>query len=290
MEPRVLILGSSGMAGHILTLYLAEKTKFEIVDVGPRRKIGPATRLCDLEDTHHLKKLISESKPNVIVNCTGVLVQASEQRKREAVWFNAYLPHLLSEYCALLGVRLIHLSTDCVFNGEAGPYDENARRDGEAFYDRSKALGEIVDGVNLTVRTSIIGPELRLDGTGLFNWVMMQRSQIRGYRKALWSGVTTLELAKAICFFIETDTSLSGLVHYSVPGGISKYELISKINEVFERNLKIVAVDDPILDKRLVSTRTDLEMSPVDYSTQLLELKEWIYLHPELYPHYLEKA
>jgi len=290
MAFQVMILGSSGMAGHILTHYLTEKTEFEVVDVGPRRKVEPKTLLYDLEDTNLLKNLISEVKPNVIVNCTGVLVQASELRKREAVWFNSYLPHFLSEYCMLSGIRLIHLSTDCVFSGQAGPYDENDHRDGEAFYDRSKALGEIVDNANLTIRTSIIGPELRRDGTGLFNWVMMQRNTIRGYQKALWSGVTTLELAKAICFFIETHTTLSGLVHYSVPGGISKYELISQINEVFERNLKIVAVDDPVLDKRLVSSRTDLKMSPSDYSTQLIELKEWIYSHPDVYPHYLEKA
>jgi dTDP-4-dehydrorhamnose reductase len=290
MEPRILILGSSGMAGHLLSRYLTEKTKSEIIDVGPRRKIGPKTRLCDLENIDCLKSLISETKPNVIVNCTGMLVQASELHKKQAVWVNSFMPHFLSEYCTLSDIRFIHLSTDCVFSGQTGPYRENDHRDGDAFYDRSKALGEIVDGSALTIRTSIIGPELRPDGTGLFNWVMNQYGKIRGYRKTLWSGVTTLELAKAICFFIETNTSLSGLVHYSVPGKISKFELLGEISRVFDKGLEIIPIDEPIMDKRLVSTRMDLKISPVDYATQLLELKKWIYSHPELYPHYLEKV
>ncbi len=289
MPQRVLILGSSGMAGHVLTRYLSEMTELEILDVGPRRKTKSVTRLCDLEDVQQVTRLIYDSKPSAIVNCTGILVKASELRQREAVWFNAYLPHLLSESCNKSGIRLLHLSTDCVFSGRSGPYSERAYRDGDAFYDRSKSLGEIVGGTDLTIRTSIIGPELRPDGTGLFDWIMHQRGEISGYRKALWSGVTTLELAKFIRFLLEENWQLRGLVHYSVSGGISKYELLSEINRIFERGLQIIPIDQPVIDKRLISTRTDLGKEPEGYLSQLAELKEWISSHEDIYFPYMEQ-
>lgn len=290
MKQRTIVLGSSGMAGHILTHYLLGKNSSDVIDIGPRRKIRPETLLCDILDQGSLKSAILESRPNVIVNCMGVLVKASELRKKEAVWINAYLPHFLSELCIASGIRLIHLSTDCVFSGKSGPYREDAYRDGDAFYDRSKALGEIIDDKALTIRTSIIGPELRSDGTGLFDWVMAQHGKVNGYREAFWSGVTTLELARAIGFFIENNTDLRGLIHYSVPGGISKYQLLMKMNEVFDLELEIIGVDKPKLDKRLLSTRADIGVVPVDYSAQLKELKKWIDSHPDLYSNYLEKT
>jgi len=288
MAPKVLVLGSSGMAGHVVALYLRETTDFEIIDVGPRRAVFPTTGLCDLGNEVAVRKLVAEVNPKVIINCTGVLVKASEERKREAVWFNAYLPHLLSELCESAGIRLVHVSTDCVFSGLSGPYTEKSHRDGDAFYDRSKALGELDNGRDLTIRTSIIGPELKAAGTGLFDWAMKQRGQVSGYRKALWSGVTTLELARFVRFLVTENTGLSGLVHFSVPGGASKYELLLAIDETFGRGLVVRPSDEPVLDKRLISTREDLGLEASDYRRQLVELRAWIYSHPSLYPAYSE--
>jgi len=290
MPKRVLIFGSSGMAGHVITLYLREVADCFIFDVGPRKKPFSDSIICDLESLEEIKKLIDSIKPDIIVNCTGVLVKASEQNKREAVWFNAFFPRYLSDLCAGNRIRLIHLSTDCVFSGKSGPYTETSYRDGDAFYDRSKALGEVVDGDDLTIRTSIIGPELKSSGSGLLDWVVRQHGEINGYRRALWSGVTTLELAKYVHFLITNKNHLSGLIHYTVPRGISKYELLLSINKIFDRKLNVRPVDEPVLDKRLLITRADIGMEPARYDKQLQELKNWIDVHYNLYPHYQEQS
>lgn len=290
MSKKVLVLGSSGMAGHVMAMYLRDSTGFEVVDVGPRRPVFPTTLLCNLEDGREVRNLIATVKPDVIVNCTGVLVKASEERKWEAAWFNACLPHLLSELCSTGGIRLIHISTDCVFSGASGPYEEADNRDGKAFYDRSKALGELDNDRDLTIRTSIIGPELKDDATGLFDWAMKQRGHVHGYRKALWSGVTTVELAKFVRYLIIENTNLAGLVHYSVAGGISKLDLLIAMDEIFSLGLLIAPVDEPVLDKRLLCTRDDLGMTPPDYRSQLLELKEWIASHRAQYPVFAERT
>jgi dTDP-4-dehydrorhamnose reductase len=277
------------MAGHLMTLYLRKEGGLDVADVGPRRAVFPGTLIRDLEDPATVRKLVRETEAQVVVNCTGVLVRASEERKREAVWFNSYLPHLLAECCAESGARLIHLSTDCVFSGAKGPYTEASFRDGEAFYDRSKSLGELEDGSSLTIRTSIIGPELRSEGSGLLDWAMRQRGTIRGYRKALWSGVTTLELAKFVLFCIEKKAGISGLVHFSVAGGISKYDLLRLVNEVYGKGLTVEPTDEPVLDKRLICTRRDLGTESASYAEQLKALKAWTDGMPELYPHYSER-
>ena len=286
MRDRVAVIGSSGMAGHVLALYLRESGLSDVADVGPRRKVFGGTVLCDLEDPREVAGLLDRLDPGVLVNCTGVLIRASEERKGEAVWFNAYLPRLLSMLCAERGVRLIHLSTDCVFSGRGGPYSENSLRDGDEFYDRSKALGEVVEKGDLTIRTSIIGPELRASGTGLFDWFMHADGQVKGYRRALWSGVTTLELAKFIRHLVSIQTGLRGLVHYSVEGGISKYGLLGLINETMGSGKEILPVDEPAIDKRLVCTRVDLGMSPAPYDRQIAEIAAWIASHEYLYPDY----
>jgi len=288
MNDRVLILGSSGMAGHLMTVFFRENSDFDVIDVGPRQPVFPKTIVCNIEDALQIRTLLADIMPAVVVNCTGILVEASESRKREAVWFNAYLPHLLSELCLQFGIRLIHLSTDCVFNGLSGPYTEESNRDGIAFYDRSKALGELIEGPEITIRTSIIGPELRADGKGLFDWFMRQQGTIRGFRRTMWSGVTTLELARFVLFCIKENRGLSGLVHYSISEGISKFELLNLINEIFERAIEIAPIDEPIIDKRLICTRRDLGMNPESYRIQISALRTWMKEHSDLYPRYVE--
>jgi len=285
---RILVLGSSGMAGHVVTTYLKDNKVFDVIDVGPRKKITDTTRIVDLENPEAITTLLDDTHPDVLVNCTGVLVKASESNKRDATWFNAYLPRLLSELCVYRKIRLIHLSTDCVFSGANGPYCETSAYDGRDFYDRSKALGEVTEGEDLTIRTSIIGPELRSEGTGLFHWFITQKGKVCGFRKAFWSGVTTLELAKFITYLIESESNIKGLIHYSVPGGISKFHLLEEIQKCFRVTTRIEPLDLPVIDKRLICTRTDLGMVPPEYPQQLQELADWIKLHKEFYPHYKE--
>lgn len=276
------------MFGHVVTQYLRENTKHHIRDIGPRRQVFDRSLLCDLYNKESVVKLIEEYAPDIVVNCVGVLVRASEERKSDAVWFNAYFPHLLSQVCDATGARFLHISTDCVFSGESGPYIESSRKDGIDFYGRTKALGEPCGAHDLTIRTSIIGPELRNSGTGLFEWFLRQEGVVQGYTKALWSGVTTLELAKFIAFVIDELLELNGLVHYAVPGGISKYDLLCEIRKVFKKNIDIQPVASPVLDKRLKNTRRDFCVAPPAYTTQLEELNSWIEGHESFYATFKE--
>lgn len=288
MSRRILVLGSSGMAGHAVTLRLKSNPALEVVDCGPRRRAFPGTLTCDLESPGRIESLLKEVCPDFLINCTGVLVQASRERKREALWVNSLLPRILSEACASRRIKLVHLGTDCVFSGAAGPYREDSFRDGDEFYDRTKALGEVTDGGDLTIRTSIIGPELRADGTGLLHWFLTlpKGAEIKGFRKALWSGVTTLELAGFIEHVVLDRPELSGLAHFSVSGGISKYDLLSMIAGIFGTSVRMTPSDEPVLDKRLICTRKDLGRAPSAYEEQIRVMKDWILSRPDLYPHY----
>jgi dTDP-4-dehydrorhamnose reductase len=286
MESRVLVLGSSGMAGHIVTLALSAKPGLRVFNAGPRRKIFDSTLALDTRDPPAVERLLKQTNPHFVINCVGVLIKASEEDALDAIWHNAYFPRLLSAICARDSRKLIHLSTDCVFSGKNGPYREADFRDGDLVYDRTKALGEVTNGRDLTIRTSIVGPELKENGPGLFNWFMAQRGTIKGYAKVFWSGVTTMQLAVFLLYLITSNPELSGLVHYATPGGISKLELLSLFNDTFHRGIGIDSTDIPMVDKRLIDTRMDFQCKPPAYAQQISAMKLWIDDHARLYPHY----
>jgi dTDP-4-dehydrorhamnose reductase len=285
MESRVLVLGSSGMAGHVITLALAGTSGLRVFDAGPRQKAFGSTLVLDTRNAQAVEGLLADTDPQFVVNCLGVLIRASEISVLDAIWYNAYLPNLLSVLCARASRKLIHLSTDCVFSGKHGPYRENDFRDGDLVYDRTKALGEVTTSHDLTVRTSIVGPELKSSGTGLFHWFMSQTGAVKGYARALWSGVTTVQLASFLVYVITGNPALSGLIHYATHDGISKLELLRLFDEVFHRRLRIDSVDVPALDRRLIDTRGDFPLPP-DYPEQVAVMKMWIDEHAALYPHY----
>src|SRR5699024_5151046 len=135
---------------------------------------------------------------DAIINAVGILNKDAEENKSHAVLLNSYLPHYISNLTKDMNTKVIHMSTDCVFSGKVGSYKEDSLRDGQTFYDRSKALGELENDKDLTFRNSIIGPDMNKNGIGLFNWFMKQNGYIKGFNKAIWTGVTTLTLAKAM--------------------------------------------------------------------------------------------
>lgn len=177
------------------------------------------------------------------------------------------------------------MSTDCVFSGQRGGYTENDFQDGVTFYDRSKALGELNDSKNITLRNSIVGPDINPNGIGLFNWFMQQKKDINGFVKSMWTGQTTLQLAKTMEYAAITRSH--GLVN-SVPNySISKYDLCRLFNKYF-KNGKIIInpVEGVNADKSLKRTNYEFNYLIPDYETQIKELAEWIFKHKELYPHY----
>lgn len=281
---KFLVLGATGMAGHTISIYLRErghdvtafsKTTFKYCT----SIIGDAT------DLAFLKKIIQEGNYDVIINCIGILNQEAEDNKYTATFLNSLLPHFIVDVTKGMKTRLIHMSTDCVFSGKQGNYKEDTFQDGETFYDRSKALGEVVDDKNLTFRNSIIGPDMNPNGIGLFNWFMKQKGIINGYTKAMWTGVTTLTLAKAMERAAED--GLTGLYNLVNNTSISKFDLISLFNKEFKAgDVKILSSTKVIVDKSLVRTREDFEFQVPSYEEMVQEMKEWINNHKQLYPHY----
>jgi len=281
---RILILGSIGMAGHMITLFFKEKG-YDVVAYSMTPFPYCDNIIGNAFETGIFRSMLLKGKYDAVINCIGLLNQAAENNHSDAVYLNSYLPHLIADTIKNIKTKLIHMSTDCVFAGNTGPYDENSLRDGATFYDRSKALGEVDDHKNLTFRNSIIGPDMNENGIGLFNWFMKQKGTIRGFTGALWTGVTTLTLARAMEKAMEDD--LCGLYNLVNNESISKYDLLVLFNRYFRNDsVKILQSDDPKLDKSLRNTRKDFTFVVPSYEQMIQEIKAWVDAHPDLYPHY----
>lgn len=283
---KVLVLGGAGMAGHTISIYFKEAG--HDVTALSRRKVDYCKNINgDITDFESLKKIIVEGQYDAIINAIGILNQDAEDNKSTAVLLNSYLPHFLSDTTKDMKTRIIHMSTDCVFSGEKGGYSETSFRDGETFYDRSKALGELENSKDLTFRNSIIGPDLTEKGIGLFNWFMKQEGQINGFTKAIWTGVTTLTLAKAMEQALKEN--LTGLYNLVNNETISKFELLKLLNKYMKDiKIEILPSDKLSLDKSLINNRKDFSFKVPSYENMVVELKEWIENHKELYPHYFK--
>lgn len=278
------ILGCNGMAGHVISVYLKEqghtvlgfaRTKSKYID----------TINGDAFDTELLRKIITVNNFDVVVNCIGVLNEFAEKDKSSASFLNSYLPHFLAEITSEKTTQIIHISTDCVFSGKQGNYTEDAFCDGQTFYDRSKALGELADSKNLTLRNSIVGPDTQTKGIGLLNWFMQQNGIINGFTKSIWTGQTTLQLAKTI--EKAAAEKVSGLINSVPDHSISKYELLCLFNHYFRSDkIKINPVSGFISDKSLIRTRYDFDYLVPDYNVMVSELAEWMKSHRDMYPHY----
>lgn len=282
---KYLVLGAGGMAGHIITHYLKEQG--EEVEGLERRELSYC-KTYNMDATHFdkLEQIIKENNYDVIINCIGLLNQNAEDNVDLAILLNSYLPHFLAKVTKNMKTKVIQMSTDCVFSGKKGHYTENDFPDGETYYDRTKALGELNDEKNLTFRNSIIGPDINENGIGLFNWFMKQEGEINGFEKSIWTGVTTLTLAKAM--HKASYESLTGLYNLVNNESISKYGLVNLFNKYSNKRLTIYKVDGIVHDKSLHRTRNDFSFEVPSYEQQVKEMFEWINSHKELYPHYFQ--
>lgn len=280
---KAVVLGSAGMAGHVMKGYLGAQPGFSVV--GLARTHTPFTdELIDVTNFNALEQTLIRYKPDYVINCVGILVQQSASDLANAVLINSYLPHFLASLGNKLRFKLIHISTDCVFSGKEGGYSESSFRDGDDNYARTKALGEVVNERDLTIRTSIIGPELKTHGAGLLDWFFKQRGEIKGYTQAFWSGVTTLELAKATQAFLMQN--ISGLYNLCPNAKISKFDLLDLFAKTWEQEISIMPYDAYQIDKSLICTRRDFDYAVPHYQAMLTELKAWMNEHDDYYPHY----
>lgn len=280
MKKKILLFGATGMAGHIAYFYLKSTGKYEITNVVFRNKLTEDSIIVDVANQDEVASLVKEIKPDIILNCIGVLIKGSSKRPDNAILINAYFPHLLKRLADEVGGKLVHISTDCVFSGEKGSYAENDFRDADDIYGRSKALGEIINDKDLTIRTSIIGPELKKEGEGLFNWFMNQSGEVNGYTEAYWGGVTTLELAKAIDNALDND--LTGLVHLTNGHKIAKYNLLQLFKKIWNKNITINPYNGKTADKSLLKSET-FNYNVNGYEQMLIDQFNWMVDHHELY-------
>jgi dTDP-4-dehydrorhamnose reductase len=208
----------------------------------------------DVENADALMRVVAVSRPAVVINCVGVVKQLADSNDPlVALPLNAILPHRLSRLCEAAGARFVHISTDCVFSGKRGMYVESDAADASDLYGRSKLLGEVDAPHAITLRTSIIGHELS-GAHGLVGWFLAQQGRVKGFRRAIFSGLPTVELARVIRDLVLKMPSLRGLHHVSA-APINKFELLGLVKEVYGRDIDIVADDALVIDRSLDSSR-----------------------------------
>lgn len=208
----------------------------------------------DVENADALSEVLNRIRPDVVVNCIGLVKQFAEAGDPLlALPINAMLPHRLARLCSLLGARLIHISTDCVFNGRRGAYRESDISDADDLYGKSKFIGEVDYPHAVTLRTSIIGHELS-SRHGLIEWFLAQEGRVNGYTRVRFSGLPTVELSRVVRDFVLPKDSLRGVYHVaSAP--IAKYDLLKLVARIYEKHIEIIPDDSVVIDRTLVADR-----------------------------------
>ena len=285
MKDKVLVLGSAGLIGHQVYNYLKDSDNYELHNISYRNKIQNDTILLDARDEKIFIDKITSIRPHYIVNCIGILINGSDTDPENAIFLNSYMPHRLTRLSDKINAKLIHISTDCVFSGDKKePYVETDEKDGRGVYAKTKGLGEIINDKHLTLRTSVVGPELKSDGEELFHWFMNQSDSVSGFTKAIWSGVTTIELAKAVKWSIENN--ITGLYHITNNHPINKNELLKLFNKYTNKGVKIIPVDGNKSDKSFIDTRRLINYQIPSYDQMVMEMVRLIINNKNLYAQY----
>ena len=263
-KKRILILGGTGMLGHLLLRYLSTYPEYSVTatarSLSGMEKHFPDDLLArfrpDSVDANYFDSVVralASVQPDVVINCIGLIKQLPDASDPlTAITVNALLPHRISLVSQTAGARLIHISTDCVFNGKKGMYTENDQSNTEDLYGRTKFLGEVAYPHCVTLRTSIIGHELK-GRYGLIEWFLAQTQKVRGFCKAIYSGFPTIELARIIRDYVMPNPELSGVYHVSSEP-ISKYDLLRLVAERYDKKIQIEPYEDFVQDRSLDST------------------------------------
>ena len=267
------IYGSSSMAGHILKDYFSAKDIY-CVDCKEVSEI--------FDENFKIRKEFQFSDSDYIINCIRCLVEESELNPLKAIMYNSYFPRLIEKEYQKTKTQIIQLSTDCVFSGLNGDYDESIKPDASTNYARTKILGEIINNKDITIRTSYIGPTIHHDEE-LFDWFLMQVGQVKGYTNAFWTGITTLELAKGIEKLIEL--KFTGLYHMIPNEKISKHQLLVLIKDIWKKNNIIIKKDGLLnIDRSLKDCRKMIKIK--NYEDMFFELHQYMKDKNDLYLKY----
>jgi dTDP-4-dehydrorhamnose reductase len=263
MTKRILILGGAGMLGHkVYQIYrrrfdawttnlsgYEEFARYDLYD--PDRFVGGV----DVSNFDSVVRVLADVKPDAVFNCVGIIKQVKAAKDPiTSLVINSLFPHRLANVCRASGIRMIHMGTDCVFSGRKGGYTESDISDAEDLYGRTKYLGEVDVPGCLTVRTSIIGRELNTSNA-LTEWILANKGgKVRGYTKAIYSGYTTIALANIIADVLENHPNLCGMYHVASQP-ISKFDLLTLINETYSLNIQIEPDDKYVCDRSLDGSR-----------------------------------
>lgn len=273
----VLILGADGMLGNAIYKYLNEK---KINAIGTSRKDNSFLYF-NVEEFNYdyLGKLINKHKPEYIINCIGYIRPGDDALSyKKALIINSVFPQNLSTFCLKNKINLIHFSTDCIFNGDNGPYKEDALADESGIYGVSKFLGEVRELPNITIRTSIIGHEFG-SNRNLLNWFLNnEEKEINGFSKVYWNGISTLVAAKVIFKIINDKIKFNKPIIQLASNTVSKYELLNIFKKVYQKEIVINEISNPVINKTLIpSTEQDIFFKDIIKSLddQIFELKEF---------------
>jgi len=293
MTKKILILGASGMLGNTFLRYFSQMNEFKITaTVRSYDSIKTMTNLnkynllsdVDFEDINYLSKIFDLEKPDIVINCAGLIKHSKEAKDYlKMIYINSLFPHYLANLSLKYNFRLIHFSTDCVFLGTKGNYTENDYPDAVDWYGRSKLIGEINSLNAITLRTSYIGHELN-SSLQLVDWFLCQTKTVKGYKKAIFSGLTTLEIAKILHKYVLVNTHLRGLYHLSgYP--ISKYELLLLVKNIYNKNIEIFSDEKMIINRSLDSSRfcKATNFVPKTWPLMVKEMYEFSQYHHEIF-------
>jgi dTDP-4-dehydrorhamnose reductase len=260
---KVLILGASGMLGNATFRLFSKTTGYcavgtvrsaASIKLLPESLVDGVISGVDVENIDSVMALLDRVRPNVVINCVGLVKQLAEaEDPLQAIPINALLPHRLARMCALVGARFVHVSTDCVFSGAKGMYTEDDPSDANDLYGRTKYLGEVDYPNAITLRTSIIGHELGR-GRSLIGWFLKQEETVRGFERAIFSGLPTVEVARVIKDFVVPHPELHGVFNLSAEP-INKFELLTLVAQAYGKTVDIVRDRELVIDRSLDSTR-----------------------------------
>jgi dTDP-4-dehydrorhamnose reductase len=281
---KILVLGISGMLGSTAFRLLQSEHGHTVhgtarsADIRKHFGADALERIhtgVDVTDTDALLMVLDQVRPELVMNCIGVVKQlASAKDPLVALPLNALLPHRLARCCALVGARLVHVSTDCVFTGQGGAYTEASFPDADDLYGRSKLLGEVDYPNAITLRTSIIGHELG-SCNGLVEWFLSQEGQVRGFNRAIFSGLPTDELTRVVARHVMPRPDLHGVWHVSA-APISKFDLLQLVRRAYGRDTVIEADCSLVIDRSLDSRRfrDETGYAPPDWPTMITRMRD----------------
>jgi dTDP-4-dehydrorhamnose reductase len=283
---RVLVLGGAGMLGNAMLRIFSQNQEFELfASVRSSSVLNFLSKNLhqniltgvDVENADSLKRLFAYVQPDIVVNCIGLIKQLVEVNDPLAVLpINSILPHRLARLCEVCGARLIHISTDCVFSGERGMYTELDVSDANDLYGRSKYLGEVDYPNAITIRTSIIGHELRR-ARSLVDWFLAQEGSVKGFKRAIFSGLPTVEIASIIRDYVIPHKELHGVYNVSAEP-INKYDLLHLVAKEYGKAIKILPDEEYVIDRSLDSSRfrTVTGYNPPEWSKLIALMHEFM--------------